>query len=119
MRILESGDPDEISDMQIALQVGEALNKHYPNHPWVVGFQGRGLVIRHLSIASEIMRVIGKEGFAACLPREKLGTPKEIERTAVEFGGRLLEAFGLPRGSWDGSLPIVPREWVYGQQRFH
>lgn len=120
MKILEAGDADEASDMQLALQVGEALNRAYPHHPWTVGFQGRGLVIRHLSIASEVMRVIGREGFSSLLPREKLGTPKEITHTAVEFGGQLLEAFGLKRGAWDGSIPIVPRAWTHRKEKdFH
>ena len=120
MKILEAGDADEASDMFLAQQVGEALNKAYPNHPWVIGFQGRGLVIRHLSIASEVARVIGREGFSSLLPREKLGTPKEVTHTAMEFGGQLLEAFGLPRGAWDGTLPVVPRAWVYRKEgAFH
>jgi hypothetical protein len=120
LRILEHGDADEASDMALAIQIGEALNRAYPNHPWTVGFQGRGLVIRHLSIASEVMRVIGREGFSSLLPRDKLGTPKEVSHTAIEFGGMLLEAFGLKRGAWDGSIPQVPSSWVRRKHKdFH
>ena len=107
--ILERGDPDELSDQELAVRIGQELEKHYPNHPWIIGFQGRGLVLRHLAIASEVARVLGREGFASLLPREKLGTAKEVAHTAVMFGGELLEAFGLPRGAWDGRVPIVPR----------
>lgn len=106
--ILERGNPDELSDQELAVRIGQELEKHYPNHPWIIGFQGRGLVLRHLAIASEVARVLGREGFASLLPREKLGTAKEVAHTAVMFGGELLEAFGLPRGAWDGRLPIVP-----------
>lgn len=116
MQILERGDEDEASDRDLALQIGEALNKAYPDHPWTIGFQGRGLVLRHLSIASEVHRVLGQDGFSSLLPREKLGTPKEVQRTAIEFGGQLLEAFGLKRGKWDGTLPVVPRAWTYHQE---
>ncbi len=108
VRILEFGDANEFSDMQLAEYIGDELQKAYPNHPWIIGFQGGALVIRHLAIASEVSRVIGKEGFASLLPRNKLGTPKEIRKSAIEFGGQLLEAFSLPRGPWDGRLPIVP-----------
>lgn len=108
VKLLEAGDADESSDMALAMEIGEALQKEYPNHPWVVGFQGRSLVIRHLSIASEVERIIGRSGFASRLPREKLGTPKEIRASVIEFGGQLLEAFKLPRGPWDGTLPQVP-----------
>lgn len=112
MNIIEIGDADEASDAQLAMDIGKALNDAYANHPWIVGFQGRGLVVRHLAIASEVARVIGREGFSSLLPREKLGTPHAVRHTAIEFGGQLLECFGLKRGPWDGSLPVVPRSWV-------
>lgn len=115
IRVLETGDADEVSDMKLAMEIGEILQKEYPSHPWVVGFQSRNLVVRHLSIASEVERLIGRSGFASLLPREKLGTPKEIRDSVVEFGGQLLEAFNLPRGPWDGRLPEVPLAWRHGQ----
>jgi hypothetical protein len=111
---MECGDADETSDMELALAIGQILQREYPNHPWIVGFQGRGLVIRHLAIASEVARVIGREGFSTLLPRSKLGTPKEVTRSVVRFAGELLEAFGLPRGPWDGRLPVVP-PWKSGK----
>jgi len=114
--VMEFGDADEFSDMALALRIGELLQRTYPNHPWIIGFQGRGLVIRHLAIASEVARVIGREGFSTLLPREKLGTPKELAHSVVMFAGELLEAFGLPRGPWDGRLPVVPN-WKHRQER--
>lgn len=97
--------------MELAKQVGDTLTRCYPDHPWLVSFQGRAIVVRHLAIASEVARVIGREGFSAMLPREKLGTPKQIAHTAMLFGGQLLEAFGLVRGKWDGTAPKVPAGW--------
>lgn len=117
VRVVEAGDPDEASDRDLAIHIGQALERHYPNHPFVIGFQGRGLIIRHLAIASEMARVIGREGFATMLPREKLGTPKQATHAAVMFAGEMLEAFQLPRAAWDGRLPIVPTAWKYKQDR--
>lgn len=117
LRVLEQGDEDEASDRDLAIQIGQVLEREYPNHPFIIGFQGRGLVIRHLAIASEMARIIGREGFATLLPREKLGTPKEVTHAAVMFAGELLEAFQLPRGAWDGRPPIVPTAWKYKQDR--
>jgi hypothetical protein len=117
LRVLEFGDADEASDMELALEIGRILEDAYPNHPWIVGFQGRGLVIRHLAIASEVSRVIGRDGFASMLPHDKLGTPKEVKHSVVMFAGELLEAFQLPRTAWDGRLPIVPTAWRYKQDR--
>ena len=117
VRLYEEGDADEASDRDLAIHIGQVLERHYPNHPFVIGFQGRGLVIRHLAIASEMARVVGREGFATLLPRDKLGTPKEVTHCAVMFAGELLEAFQLPRGKWDGRVPIVPTAWKYKQDR--
>lgn len=116
MKVVEVGDPDEASDMALALEVGNELNRAYPDHPWMVSFQGRALVVRHLAIANAVACGIGREGFGALLPREKLGTPKEVARTAMEFGGQLLEAFGLRRGPWDGTTPTVPKHWKMRQE---
>jgi len=118
MHIMEQGDPEERSQMELALEVGKALNQHYPNHPWIVGFQGGGIVVRHLVIAGAVAEELGREGFASLLPRNKLGTPKEVQRSAVEFGGQLLEAFGLKRGAWTGEPAIVPASWRYRQESF-
>jgi len=110
--VTEAGDPDEQSDMAIAKQVGDTLQRHYPNHPWVISVQGRALIVRHLAIAAEVAAKIHREGFGSVLPKDKLGTPKQIRRTAVKFGGELLEAFQLPRGKWDGRDPICPAGWT-------
>lgn len=117
MFVMERGDPEEASLLAIAKQVGDALNQHYPNHPWVVGFQGGGVVIRHLAIANAVTMEIGRDGFSSLLPKNKLGTPKEIARSAVEFGGQLLELFGMARGPWHGEEPIVPASWRYKQTK--
>ena len=113
--VLEAGDPEELSQMELAQRVGEALNKAYPNHPWVIGFQGGGIVVRHLAIAGAVANALGKEGFASLLPKNKLGTPDEIRDSAVKFGGELLEAFELKRGPWHGEEPQVPKSWRYRQ----
>lgn len=117
VRVVETGDADEASDRDLAIHIGQVLERHYPNHPFIIGFQGRGLVIRHLAIASEMARIIGREGFATLLPRDRLGTPKEVTNAAVSFAGELLEAFQLPRGAWDGRPPVVPTAWKYKQDR--
>lgn len=104
---IEQGDPDEASDLAQALEIGRILERHYPNHPWVISFQSRALVIRHLPIANAVALVTGKEGFGSVLP-PGLVTPKNLTHEVVRFGGALLEAFGLPRGAWDGRDPIVP-----------
>jgi hypothetical protein len=108
IEVLERGQPEEASNLALAKEVGDALQKAYPDHPWIVGFQGPSIVIRHMAIADCVMQAVGKEGFAAALPHSRLRTPTEIMDSAVRMGGQLLEAFGLPRGRWDGRDPICP-----------
>lgn len=117
IHLLEHGNADEWSEQRIALEVGETLNKHYPNHPWVVSFQGRAIVIRHLAIADAVARLVGKQGFSAALPPQATrgATPRDIAHKAMIFGGQMLEAFGLPRGAWDGREPVMPN-WGKGQE---
>ena len=114
-QVIEAGDADELSQLELAQKVGDALNKAYPNHPWVIGFQGGGIVVRHLVIAGAVAEELGREGFSSLLPKNKLGTPDEIRESAIKFGGELLEAFGLKRGPWHGEPPTVPAAWRYKQ----
>lgn len=117
--LVERGDPDEISDMELAKRVGQALCRQYPDHPWLVSFQGRALVIRHLAIADAVTLELGRQGFGSVLPRDKMGTHKEVEQSAMRCGGEMLEAFGLKRGQWDGTTPTVPKHWKRKQTDFH
>ncbi len=104
---IEAGDPDEAQDLAQALEIGRILEKHYPNHPWLISFQSHALIIRHLPIANAVSMATGKEGFGSVLP-PNLVTPKNLTEAVVRFAGALLEAFGLPRGPWEGQDPIVP-----------
>jgi hypothetical protein len=104
---IEPGDPDEAADLAQALEIGKILERHYPNHPWMISFQSHALIIRHLPIANAVTMVTGKEGFGSVLP-PGLVTPKKLTAEVVRHAGALLEAFGLPRGPWDGRDPIVP-----------
>jgi len=106
---IEPGDPDEASDLARALEIGQILERHYPHHPWVINFQSRALVIRHLAIANAVAFESGKEGFGSVLP-PGIVTAKDLTQNVVRFAGALLEAFSLPRGAWDGRDPVVPPE---------
>jgi hypothetical protein len=124
--VMEEGDPDEQSDMAIARQIAHALNKHYPDHLWQISVQGGGIVLRHHSISMVAAAFLRREGFSFLMPREKMGTPKEIEESAVRAGGSMLELFGLPRGRAPtpdpdalaaSGLVKIPADWKKGQQR--
>lgn len=115
--VVEPGDPDEQSDMAIARQIAHALNRHYPDHPFTVAVQGRGIVLRHMMISLVAGAFLRREGFSYLMPRDKMGTPKEIEHSAIMAGGNMLELFGLPRGRDTGQLPQIPADWKKKQQK--
>ena len=108
MQILDVGNADEVSAMALAVAVGEALNKAYPDHPWLVDFQGGHIVVKHLAIEDAVHAAIGKRGFSCALPYDRLSTHQQVTTSAIRMGGQLLEQFHLPRGAWDGRDPIVP-----------
>lgn len=123
---MEEGTPEEQSDMAIAHQIAHALNKHYPDYLWQISVQGGGLVLRNASISMVAAAFLRREGFAYLIPRDKMGTPKEIEESAVRAGGAMLELFSLPRGKAPipdpdalaaSGLVKIPADWVKKQQR--
>lgn len=107
---IEPGDVDEQRDLDLAKAIGQALEKAYPNHPWLISFAGHNLMVRHLSIAAAWSVATGMDGACSLLPRNKIGTVQEATKTAVHHAGELLERFGLPRGPWDGTEPKVPED---------
>lgn len=106
---------DERDEQEWALEIAQALDKHYPGHPWIVSFQGQALIVRHVEIAHAVMMKTGKSGFGAVLPPHRQGTRKEAIASAVRFGGELLEAFKMPRGKWDPAHPPVVPDWKRGK----
>lgn len=108
VQVLEYGNEDEVSAVELAKAVGIALQKAYPDHPFLVGFQGGHIVVKHLAIEDAVHAAIGKRGFSCALPYDRLTTHKQVSDSAIRMGGQLLEQFKLPRGKWDGRDPVVP-----------
>lgn len=111
MRLIERGDPEESSYLQLAMEIWQQLEKHYPAHPWQVSFQGGAMIVRHAVINAEVSAALKREGFGFLLPKDKLGNHKEVVKSSIEAGGAMLELFGYRRGTWDGSDPVIPSDW--------
>lgn len=106
--IVEGGDKDEILDLAKAKEVLETLCSKYPLHPWLVSFQGRVLVVRHTAISDVVRRELSRDGFGFVLKHLDSYSASELSHNAMIAGGELLEAFGYPRGAWDGREPVIP-----------
>lgn len=117
MRIIEAGDPEESSYLDLAMEIWQQLNKAYPDHPWQVSFQGGAMIVRHAVINAEVIGVLKREGFGFLLAKEKLSNHKEVVKSSLEAGGAMLELFGMRRGKWDGSDPVIPADWKPKQER--
>lgn len=117
IRIVEPGDADESLDLQKAKEVAVTLERHYPNHPWLVSFQGRALVVRHLAISDLVRNALGRDGFGFVLKHLTAYSASDLARNAVNAGGQMLEAFGLKRGAWKGEEPQVPAGWKRKQPK--
>lgn len=111
IRLIEPGNADESIDLQKAKEVATTLERHYPNHPWLISFQGRALVVRHLAISDLVRNRLGRDGFGFVLKHLAAYSASDLARNAVNAGGQMLEAFGLKRGAWHGEEPIVPTGW--------
>jgi len=106
---------DERDEEVWGLEVMQALDRHYPGHPWMVSFQGGALIIRHLEIAHAVMMKTGKNGFGSVLPPHRQGSKKALVESAVRGAGEMLEAFRMPRGRWDEAHPPICPDWNRGK----
>jgi hypothetical protein len=89
---------EDIAQMEVAKNIGEALNDHYPNHLWAVSWQGGVIVVKNLAISSFY-------GFV--LHPDKLATWSEMKKSAIMAGGELLERAKMARGKWAGQFAQV------------
>ena len=116
---LELMEPHEKSYLELALEVAQQLEKHYPNHKWSVSFQGGALIVRPELINAYAAEKLKRDGFGFLLP--KMSTHRDAVKSAIEAGGATLELFGMKRGAWDGEeQPEAPKDWVPKQESgFH
>ena len=89
-----STDKESIQMEVKARAVAEILTKHYPNHPWAVGWApGMTLVVKHLA---------GDSRYGYTIDGTKALTAKQLSHMAMVAGGELLERMGMERKAWDG-----------------
>ena len=95
-------------DEDKARRVSMSLLMHYPNHPWIVSWQGRVIVVRHAMI-SHLCDINNLGGFGFILKHADSHSARHLSRSAMIAGGSILELFGMPRGAWDGqTMPKLP-----------
>ena len=105
----ESGILNEALDVAKAKEAAQILEDTYPGHPWRVGYQGHVLTIHHDEI-TDYIRIMGRfaKGFCYTINWNAFPDAKVFKDEVKEAGGKLLEAFGLPRGHWNGTPCTFP-----------
>jgi len=112
--------PEERDEEQWGLEIAQALDSHYPGHPWCVCFSGGALIIRHMEISSLVALRTGKNGFGSVLPPHRQGRRKDVVASAIRGAGEMLECFNMPRGKWSEDHPPQMPNWNRGKNRdFH
>lgn len=95
------------ADDDLARQIAEVLQQHYPGHPWDVNVSSyTGMVkVEHPALS-------GKCGFM--FPITHFATHGDVVRNSMLLGGEFLERFGLPR-SWarDDQLVEAARKALF------
>lgn len=80
----------------IAKMAAVTLNKHYPNHLWMIGWApGAVLVIKNGGADS-------RYGFTIDIAKSH--SVNHLEHWIMVAGGELLERMGHRRGAWDGEF---------------
>lgn len=93
---LEVTSPDEADMEAVAKSATEVLLHHYPDHIWLTGWApGNNLVIKNLSISSQIGRVLHVPDVVS---------PTDFNKRLMRIGGEFLELAGMPRGRWNGEM---------------
>jgi hypothetical protein len=94
-------------DMQLALELSALLDKHYPNHQWMVHVNSTGRVIDIKNLA-----ISGYYGFRVMMTYKTPGgiwyspTNEELRKAVVAAGGEILERAGLKRGTFDQNAQV-------------
>jgi len=109
---LDLMEPHETSYLDLALEISHQLEKHYPNHKWIVSFQGGALIVRHALINAYAAEKLKREGFGFVLPATANSSRRNAVKAAIEGGGAMLELFHMKRGAWLGEEPTAPNDWL-------
>lgn len=109
MRVMDlTPDPENSKLELMAKLAAQTLNRHYPNHLWMVGWApGGNLIVKHGAMDS-------RYGFIIALT--KMHSISDFEHKVMLGGGELLERMGLKRGAWTGAMP-THLEGVQGKSR--
>lgn len=96
-RVEQTPDEENQKLELLAKLAAQTLNRHYPNHFWMIGWApGGNLIVKHGACDN-------RYGFVIHFP--KCATISEFERKVVYGGGELLERMGLSRSAWNGDMP--------------
>lgn len=98
----------EAADIGLCSQVSEILNKHYLNHPWLIGCNHETGVFHIKLLYPDKRGMIGHLGIM--LHIKKQGNHDILARNVMRAGGELLERYNLSRITADENSYAKARE---------
>ncbi len=92
---IDTHTKNDAEDIIMCGKVSEILNRHYPDHLWMIGADHEaGMIYVELPYDTKIH--VYNLGFK--LHINKLGNAKSMQKKVVKAGGELLERYKLKRG---------------------
>ena len=85
----------DAADEELCRKVSEILNRHYPDHLWMVGADHHAGLI-YVELPYDTLIHVYNLGFK--LHINKLGNAKSMQKKVMKAGGELLERYKLKRG---------------------
>ena len=104
--IQEPGHPVDPLDFNLAKQIGDTLEAHYPGWAWQVNVKseaGQGII----NVISGVLNDGSPRNYGYVLHLAKLGSNKDVTHKAIIAGGELLERSHMPRSRWKGQEPTI------------
>lgn len=92
---VEGAGPRGMADQDVCIAVGEDLQRHYPDYPWMVGCNHEAGTVA-IDLAVEKPPGLERYGFLLHLDTV-LGAGGQ--QAVMRAGGEILERFGLQRGA--------------------
>lgn len=90
----------QAADISLCSQVSEILNKHYLNHPWLIGCNHETGVFSIKLLYPNHVGMIGNYGVLLHL-RKSAANHDVLQKNVMRAGGELLERWGMDRGKAD------------------
>ena len=98
-------------EMNVAKHVMDQLHRSYPNHPWAVRVDGKGLYKAVMVKLPAIMRP--RDQYVLPMAALLNGTIADFARMVDKAGGEILERYKIPRSGFTADAFLAARQLYF------